>query len=391
MSETLKIVHIIPAFTKGGAERVAVDLANASARDGHSVMLVACWKVDEEILRVQLDPEVRVVYTTEFANGKLRRYLASLSWVLKNRRWLAAQDVLHLHLTQAAVLGTLFHALRSLGRDRGPAIIETYHAVGMKIPQHMQTFHSWNCRQRDGIALMAVDSYWSEFIARNPKLVCELIPNGVDAPVGAAHSDSVRAYLDEIGVPRRATQIIGNVGQFRADRQPLTIARILIDVLKQTPDDVHALMCGSGPELEPVRKLIESECLDKRFTLPGEVNEPRVAMSAMSLYLTINIGDITGIAALESAFCGVPIVAFQFNTNFKPVGNEWIWSNIAHDAVSARILLLLANHDQRACIAADQHAHALAEYSVDSMLRRYIALYRRVLETRRSFVSAKKD
>ena len=391
MSETLKIVHIIPALTKGGAERVAVDLANASARDGHSVTLVACWKFDEEVLRVQLDSEVQVVYITQFTSGRLLRYLAGLGWVLRNRRWLAAQDVLHLHLTQAAVLGTLFHALRSLGRDKGPAIIETYHAVGMKISQRMQTFHSWNCRRRDGIALMALDSYWRDFIVRNPKLVCELIPNGVDAPVGAEQSDSVRAYLDEIGVPQHATQIIGNVGQFRADRQPLTIARILIDVLKQTPDDVHALMCGSGSELEPVRKLVEAECLEKRFTLPGVVNEPRVAMSAMSLYLTINVGDITGIAALEAAFCGVPIVALQFDTNFKPVENDWIWSSAAPDAVSARIVALMVDHDQRRGIAAEQHAHAVAKYSVDGMKGRYITLYRRALEARSSFVSIKKE
>jgi len=391
MSTALNIVHMIPALTKGGAERVALDLANASARDGHCVTLVACWKVDEQVLRVRLAPEVRVVYMTEIPGGRLLRYFAGLRWILKNRKWLAGKDVIHLHLTQAAVLGTLFHALRSLGWGTGPAIIETYHAVGMKISQRMQAFHAWNCRRRDGIALMALDPYWRDFIVRNPKLVCELIPNGVDAPVGAAPDESVRAYLDEIGVPRRAIRIIGNVGQFRADRQPLTIARILIDLLKQTSDDVHALMCGSGPELERVRTLVETEGLEKRFALPGVVNEPRVAMSAMSLYLTINVGDITGIAALEAAFCGVPIVALQFDTDRKPVANDWIWSSAVPDTICNRIVALLAAPEKLACIADQQHAHAIAEYSVDSMHGRYIALYRRALEARRTFVTIKKE
>ena len=391
MSAALNIVHMIPALTKGGAERVAVDLANASVRDGHCVTLIACWKVDEQVLRVRLAPEIRVVYMTEVRGGRLLRYFAGLRWMLKNRRWLAEQDVLHLHLTQPATLGTLFHALRSLGWGTGPAIIETYHAVGMKVPQRMRAFHAWNCRRRDAIALMALDPYWRDFSARNPQLVCELIPNGVDAPVGAAPDESVRADLDEVGVPQRAIRIIGSVGQFRADRQPLTIARILIGVLKQTSDDVHALMCGSGPELERVRALVETEGLEKRFTLPGVVNEPRVAMSAMSLYLTINVGDITGSAALEAAFSSVPIVALQFNANCKPVANDWIWSSAVPDTICNRILELLAAPEKLTCIADKQHAHAIAEYSVDRMHGRYIALYRRALEARRSFATMRKE
>lgn len=391
MSEPLKIVHLIPALTKGGAERVAVDLANASSRDGHSVTLVSCWKVDEQVLRVRLDPEVRVVYISDFPSGILRRYLTGIGWILKNRSWLATQGVLHLHLTQASVLGTMFHALRSLGRNEGPVIIETYHAVGMKISTHMRAFHAWNCRWRDGIVLMALDPYWRDFISRSPKLLWELIPNGVDAPIGAAPSVSVRAYLDEIGVSKRVTRIVGNVGQFRAERKPLTIARILIHVLKQTPDDVHALMCGSGPELGDVEALVKAEGFEKRFSLPGVVNDPRVAMSAMSLYLTINVGNITGIAALEAAFCGLPIVALQFDSNNEPFDNNWIWSSTVPGAISRRMLALLEEPVRLERIANQQHDHAIAEFTVDTMHSRYIDLYRRSLEGRRSFVTINKE
>jgi glycosyltransferase involved in cell wall biosynthesis len=371
---------MIPALTKGGAERVAVDLANSSARDGHSVTLIVGWKVDENFLRVRLVPAVRVTYMNKFSRGKLRRYLVSMCWILKNYRWLATQDVLHVHLTMAAVLGTLLYGLRALSKGIRPAIVESYHAVGMNIPGLERAFHSWSLHWRDGIALIALDPYWRNFLDRNPSLVCELIPNGVDAPVGALPAANVRAYLNEIGVPHRATHIIGTVGQFRADRQPLTIARILIDVLKQTPDDVHALMCGAGSELEPIRALIKAEGLSTRFTLPGLVNDPRLAMSAMSLYLTINVGDTTGIAALEAAFCGVPVVALQFDPSHKPVDGDWIWSSAVPDAISCRILALLAAPEERAYIAAQQQAQAIAEYSVERMHSRYIDLYRRAHE-----------
>ena len=61
----LNIAHIVPALTKGGAERVAVDLANCSARDGHSVSLIVGWKVDAELLFERLDPKINVIYISD--------------------------------------------------------------------------------------------------------------------------------------------------------------------------------------------------------------------------------------------------------------------------------------------------------------------------------------
>jgi len=380
MSSALSILHMIPALTKGGAERVAVDLANASAREGHGVTVVAGWKVDEQVLRVRLDPSVRVIYMTEMPGGILQRYGAGLGWLLKNRKWLAVQDVLHLHLTQAAVFGTLLYFLRNITRASRPVIVETYHSVGMKISDRARAFHAWNCRHRDAIAVMALDPYWRAFIDSNPALSTELIPNGVDAAVGAATPESMHACLDEMGVPRTAKRIIGTVGQFRAERQPQIIARILMDVLKQTPNDVHALMCGAGPELESVQDLVAAEGMAGRFTFPGVINEPRLAMSAMSVYLTINIGAITGIAALEAAFCGVPVVALQFDPACEPGDDDWIWSSVVPESVSQRIAVLLADSGERERIGARQQAHAIAEHSVDSMRRKYVALYRRVID-----------
>ncbi len=374
---------MIPALTKGGAERVAVDLANVSARDGHNVTLIVGWKVDENILRVRVAPEVRIVYMSE-ANGiKLSRYLTALRWTLINRRWIAEQDVLHLHLTQSAVCGTVVYGLRTMFRETTPAIIETYHAVGMKIPVWARAFHAWNCRQRDGIALIALDPYWRSFIERSPASLFDVIPNGIDAPIGPEPLNHVRDYLNSIGVPGSAARIIGTVGQFRSDRRPLTIARILIEVVKQSPEDLHVIMCGSGPEFGRVKYLIESEGVSDRFTLPGIVNEPRRAISAMSLYLAINVGDITGIAALEAAFCGVPIVAFQFDHSHR-AEKDWIWSSSDPTNVTQKITTLLNAREKIARIGADQHAHAVASHSAKKMGERYHTFYRRVLKTRES-------
>ena len=38
--DRMNIVHVLPALTKGGGEKVAVDLANHAARTGHEVTML---------------------------------------------------------------------------------------------------------------------------------------------------------------------------------------------------------------------------------------------------------------------------------------------------------------------------------------------------------------
>lgn len=383
MNAPLSIVHMLPALDKGGAERVVVDLANLGVAKGHEVSVLVGWKVDERLLRVRLNPAVKVIYMAESPGGKGRRYAFALFWMLRNLGWIARKDVLHLHLTQASLLGTVVYILRNATRKPKPAVVETYHSVGMKISDRLRAIHAWSSRHRDVLVLMALDPYWRGFMARNPKLKVEFIPNGVDAPIGPATQAEVNDYLAQIGMPGTATRIIGTVGGFRPSRLPETLARILIDVLKQTSDDVHALMCGGGSELGKVCALVEAEGMAHRFVLPGLVNEPRVAMSAMSVYLTVNVGEITGIAALEAAFCAVPVVAFQMDSSVKPSNENWIWASAEPEAVADSIVSLLAEPDERARIAEKQHAHVIAEYSAESMHRKYIDCYRRAIDARR--------
>jgi len=294
--------------------------------------------------------------------------------------WLSGRQIIHLHLTYAAILGTVFRLWVFLRQLKCPVVFETYHAVGMKIKKSKRALSAWNLRLRDGVAFIALDAFWRDFINRYPELLCVHIPNGIDSPVDDLFQDNIEAFRVQTGLPETANRIIGTVGQFRADRSPQEIAKILITVLKQSQPNVHALMCGSGPELVHVAELIHKEGLQSRFTLPGLIKEPRVAMAAMSVYLTINVGEITGIAALEAALCGVPIVALQFDSCHECSDSSWIWSHVKSDEVSKRILSLLDAPEQLAAIARMQREYVVSNHLAEGMYRRYLAIYRCLLD-----------
>lgn len=381
----MKIVHLVPALTKGGGERVAVDLANAAAAAGHDVTMIAAFKVDEGLLTHQLSPLVTLRYIVDHAPGRVRRYASGLSWIWRERDWLAHQDIVHCHLAQAALLGTALHGLlnRQVG-ERRPAIVETYHAVGMPIPNRQRAWHAWLASRRDGMALMAQDPYWAAFRRDHPDIVTQIIPNGVDARQGRAAPDKIAAWKTASGIPQDARLLVGTVGQFRAERKPAQFAEMFIAAARRTPSDVHFTFVGDGPERAGVIEHIRASGLADRIHLPGIALDPHIPMSAMDLYCTLNVGPITGIAALEAAFAGVPIMALQNVAEYTPRPDDWIWSDQRPDKVVDEIVRLAGDREARSMLATRQSGHARNTYSVETMWNAYADFYEQARTSCRS-------
>lgn len=376
----MKIVHLLPALTKGGGERIAVDLANHAAKSGDQVTVVAAYEVDPGLLRNSLHESVEVRYISRDRHGRVRHYLNGLIWLSRNRAWLAEQDILHCHLTYASVIGTLVRLLRTPRHAGRPAVIETYHGVGMAFPAAIRWLHSRLATQRDALVLMAVDDYWQRFAERRPKLLCQVIANGVAVPEGSVGEQERLAYRRQIGIPDDCERIVGTVGQLRPDRQPWLHLPIFADIARALGPSCHFVIAGDGPEFGRLKELVRKSGLEERIHLPGLVQSARLPVSIMDLYVTLNVGQITGIAALEAAFERKPIVAIQLLKDYKPAASDWIWSSSDPAEVAAHAIALLKSPERLAALAARQQDHVRANHVVDVMADAYRALYRRAIE-----------
>jgi len=375
----MKIVHFIPVLTKGGAERVAVDLANAAVADGHEVTVLAAYPVDEKLLKNRLSSEVEVRFMSGYASGRILRYVASLRWLLSHWNWLGTRDILHCHLTQASALGALIYFLRRLRGGTHPAVIETYHAVGMPIPAWHRQIHAWLCTRHDGVVFMAKDRFWSEFIRRHPRLRTVHIPNGVDSRRGKENVSSQLDYRSSVGIPSSCKLVVGTVGQFRKERVPHLVVDVFARLARKFPDNMHFLMVGDGLEHASTLAWIKSEGLEARIHAPGLSYNALLPMSVMDLYLTLNVGPITGIAALEAVFVGVPVVALQLDATFNPKSDDWIWSSHDVHVVVEFMAELLNDAESRVSLGNRQLAHAESWHTVSAMHLAYFGFYTEVL------------
>ena len=373
-----RIAHLVPALVKGGGERAAVDLANWQFAQGWQVAIIAGRFADEALLRSQLDPGIDVRYISRRA-GRIGIYPAGLIWLLKQRRWLSGFDVIHGHLSFSAAMLTALFLGRRLAKLKRPALIETYHAVGMPIPAYAKAAHRWMATLRDGFVLMAEDGHWRDFQLGHTGLV-EIIPNGLAALPALPSSDaSVMAFAEMAHLPAGDRLVVGNIGRLVAERRPELLAKTLCCIGQSMDRSVHFLVVGEGPECEAMRRLFADAGLANQSHLPGQALDPRIPLSLMDLYISLNVGPVTGLAGLEAIHCGVPVIAIQLDERYASGTDDWIWSDQSVEKVSAEALRLLGDPRARRELAHRQWQHARSQFSVEAMGRAYERLYADVL------------
>jgi len=354
-----------------------VDLANQQVLQGHQVSAVIGFKADDRLLRNELDTRIAVEYI-EQGEGRLRRYLASLWWLFRRFKHLAEQDIIHAHLTFPAVIATAVYRWRKLrtGKQR-PRIIETYHAVGMPIPTWHRRVHAWMASQRDGLILMASDHFWEGFVARHPRLPTRIIPNGLAPPPLRTRTEAaVLAYRETAGLPADGRLVFGSVGRLAPARRPELYVPIFARVSEAFSGNVHFLMAGDGSLRQAIAAQAASVGIADQLRLPGLAPDPSLPRALMDLYITINVGPVTGLNGLEAAFAGVPVIAIQLLEDHVPSEDDWIWSSANAEAVAAEAIRLLGDAQARADLGKRQRAYVETHHTIAAMAEAYEEFYR---------------
>ena len=88
---------------------------------------------------------------------------------------------------------------------------------------------------------------------------------------------------------------------------------------------------------------------------------------------------LTGIAALEAAYMGVPLIAIQMRSDYKPKSDDWIWSNTDFVKIADKSIELLRNPLKREALSARQTAYVKSHYTVAAMSSSYNELYLKIL------------
>ena len=373
----MNIAHVLPALTKGGGEKVAVELANHAARAGHNITIIVGWSVNPRLLRDTLLPEVKVVCVSKPLRSKIARYFRLIFWFWMNRDLMDSQEIIHCHLSYGSIFGCLVKTWRLVTRKKTPLIVQTNHSVGAPVSLLRRWLQSFFAKQCDALALIAEDEYWSLFAKKHPKIRTEVIVNGISHQANTSISASDKhQYRRQFGIPANCKLVVGAIGRMTVDRQPWMYLPVFGEIAREFGTDVHFLIAGGGGELDRMRALSVDQRLVEQVHFPGEVNEPMKALSAMDLYISINVGPITGLAGMEAASFGLPVIAMQFTSGYCAAPADWIWSSTNQLEVAKRACELLRSPSNLNSLAVKQQSYVQSHYTIEAMAKSYYDLYK---------------
>ena len=81
----MRILQVLPHLSKGGAERVVVELSNALVEAGHEVTLLLAFPVDPVLNQKFLDNRIRVQFVSSNTGNRTLQYLKLPFWIA--RQW----------------------------------------------------------------------------------------------------------------------------------------------------------------------------------------------------------------------------------------------------------------------------------------------------------------
>jgi glycosyltransferase involved in cell wall biosynthesis len=115
-----------------------------------------------------------------------------------------------------------------------------------------------------------------------------------------------------------------------------------------------------------------------RFRGPLSVPECWQAMREADVYVAASAQESFGLATLEAASVGVPVVATDVGIASRavgPVSGRLLPASVSVEALAMNILDLLSNHQEASAAASLLASRVLDEFSWERTVKRYAALF----------------
>jgi len=345
----MRIAHVHKMRGIGGSERHLLTLLPALAERGLDVVFVGLddpeWNPSDfyDALRV---PAIRLRSDALV----LPRLLAALR-----------ADVVHTHLVHADLLGGIAAKLR------GARLVSTKHNDD---PFRVGAFrHVERGLARVTDRIVAITESLRRFTVEQvgvPAAKVETIHYGLDGvpePWGENPSDDVPL---DARILLSTSRLVPQKGIDDAVR-----------ALAELPADVVLVVLGEGPERPALERLARELGVSERVFLPGRVPDVGSWLRRATVYVHPARWEGFGLGVLEAMHAGLPVVATNVSSLPELVVEGETGLLVKRDDAPA-LAQALAVALGRPELGAAGRERALAEFSVDRMASRTVALYERL-------------
>ena len=314
---------------------------------------------------------------------------AAAAAALRRRLREGRYDVVHFHTSRA-------HAMAPWVRGLARAAVVTRRMD--YVPNRLFARWLYGRRAVDGVAAISTgvaDALVRAGVARERITV---IPSGVDCahfrPPTADERAAARAALG-LGEADRAVGAVG-VLEPRKGHRFLVEAMAMLDrngaggglprdeVARQAAPRIVAIIAGDGSLRDPLAAEIQRRGLGEAVRMVGRVGDARAILWALDIFAMPSLSEGLGVALLEAMACGLPAVTSRVGGIVDAVDEGRTGMLVAAEdanALAGALARLSANAPARVAMGAAARARADEHFSMASMARRTVELYRACLQT----------
>jgi len=392
LPDRTKILFIISKMGKGGAQQIVVDLIRGLAQRGFQVDLMILYRSpqDRYFLQQIVDisslislQEKPIVLENDFSSYWLRIWtlfktpLLVIKFVLKRRH--EQYHIIHSHLLVASIVSWLVKLFAKLFNKNAPFFVETFHADFTVTPKLQKVLFFFLWQHLDLLITELSRRDYREISLALSKVKVEYIPFGV-SPLSRTGVTQENDFRNRYGLLSNRPVIVTisrvNIREKKIDKLLRIVAK-----LKEFNVDFYYLICGDGPDIDASKKLANDLGISDSVKFLGYVDEIKEPLSVANIFLIAGVEDLVGIAALQAASLGVPVVSLQTDDRWSG-DNKFFWNSLNIDEIAHKIKSLL--HDDEYYTECSNSCRKVFQnhFSVDSMVSSYARLYNSMHENR---------
>jgi glycosyltransferase involved in cell wall biosynthesis len=372
----MNILHVIPSLSKGGAERITIDICNTLAAKGHSVMLISMSEINAYSF-IQFNFEFRQTYSKVIPSisGKSIVETEDYEQIIDEFK----PDVIHSHLFVAEML-TRYNPRKGIKyfthlHDNMPQFaplhfsklnkqkITNFFEKRMMLRQYQKCNNSFIAISKD-----AFDYFYGNLNSFLKNRI-HLLHNAIDYK---------RFYRGERNFTKQRFNNfrIVSVGSLVDKKNQQFLIDILIELLPLVPN-VHIDVLGDGPNHGKIVEKIKRFGVQDKITLHGNVNNVEEFLHASHLYLHPATYEPFGLVLIEAMAAGLPCICLDGRGNRDVIEenkNGYIFKNQDAKMFASTIQLLLndANKLQKMSNYSIKYA---ANFDMDIYTKRLLDIY----------------
>ena len=355
----MRIVQLVETLETGGLERIAVDLALAQMRSGHSPMLYCMFGGGP----LADDARKAGIPVTEFHKepGFSLRMLLMLARQLRRD----AADVLHTHNPGVHPYGAIAAWIA-----RVPAVVNTRHGPATSSGRaYQERYFRAVMPFTDRVVFVSKDS--RRYLLEKGRLSARksaVIINGIE----------LGAFLEKPAAPLSASPRVrfGAVGRM----VPAKAHSILIDAFAQLSrklPDAELRIVGGGPLEDQLKEQARKAGLDNRIRVEGLNHRIAGVLRELDIFVMSSTSEGLPLVILEAMAAGLPVVSTRIGgvPEVAPEGDVSVLCAPGSASDLAEAMYKAATRCDLACMGKKAREIAIAKFSLDQMWRSYQAVY----------------